>query len=140
MHKMKLQRPPRQTRLPGQYIGQYPEDIYVRRGDSWFIGNVEHLVTTKKYIINANNEYDIEVEAEPVQNTAQGIESLNNGRKEESFDLPDPLNPTADTYQYHLSISVGDDYVDKNGRAWKVTGKYFREMSGGRLKIAFYYA
>ena len=79
----------------------------------------------------ADDEYDIEVDADPVQNTAQA-------RHEESFALPELPNPTTDTYEYHLSIAVGDDYLDRHGKTWKVTGKYFREMSGGRLKIGFY--
>jgi hypothetical protein len=136
---MKLERSPRETLLPGKYVGKNPEDIYLRRGDSWFSANGEYRVTIKKYIMKDNNEYDIEIDADPVLNAEQGIDHLNQGQQESSA-LPDLPNPSMDTYEHHLIIAVGDDYLDKNGKMWKVTGKYFREMSGGRLKIGFYYA
>lgn len=136
---MKLERTRRNTVSTGDYVGEYPEDIYTRCGDTWFTLGGEFLVTDKHYITLKNNDYNIEVDAEPVKDAAQGIESLNEGRKE-VFVLPDLPNPTTDTYQFHLTIAVGDDYTDKSGERWKVTGKYFREMSGGRLKIGIYYA
>ena len=136
---MKIERTPRDTRISGKYVGKFPEDIYLRQGDSWFNSAGEYRVTSKKYIMLANYEYDIEVGYDLVSNSAQGIEHLNSGH-EESFALPELPYPTTDTYEHHLTIAVGDDYQDKYGKIWKVTGKYFREMSGGRLKIGIYYA
>ncbi|VVN97501.1 hypothetical protein [Pseudomonas fluorescens] len=136
---MKLERTRRNTVSTGHYVGEYPEDIYTRRGDTWFTSVGEFLVTDKRYITFENNDYNIEVDAEPVKGAAQGIASLNEGRNE-VFVLPELPNPTTDTYEFHLTIAVGDDYTDKSGNRGKVTGKYFREMSGGRLKIGIYYA
>jgi len=120
-----------ESRSSGKYIGEYVADIYIKRGDIWEQGGVKHEVTSKIYIITSEDyDYDIEVgTALPTKRPA--------GRKN-NLALPIPPELATDTHEYLLTIAPGDDYVDRRGKAWKVTGKYYRPMSGGRLTIGIF--
>lgn len=120
-----------ESRSSGKYIGEYVEDIYIKRGDLWEQGGVKHEVTSKKYINTSEDyDYDIEVVIALPTNRPAG--------KKNHLALPIPPELTADTHEYLLTIAPGDDYVDRQGKAWKVTGKYYRPMSGGQLKVGIF--